>query len=72
MGGHTDSDGSAEHNLKLSQARAQAVVDHLTAQGIAADRLEVKGYGPTQPMAPNDSAANKARNRRTEIRILGQ
>ncbi|MBK8949986.1 MAG: OmpA family protein [Flavobacteriales bacterium] len=72
VGGHTDSDGSAEHNLKLSQARAQAVVDHLTAQGIAADRLEVKGYGPTQPMAPNDSAANKARNRRTEIRILGQ
>ena len=72
VGGHTDSDGSAEHNQKLSQARAQAVVDHLTAQGIAADRLEVKGYGPSQPVAPNDSAANKARNRRTEIRILGQ
>ncbi len=72
VGGHTDADGSAEHNDRLSQARAQAVVDHLVAHGIASDRLAVKGYGASRPVAPNDTPENKARNRRTEIRILGQ
>lgn len=70
IGGHTDSDGSAEHNERLSQARAQAVVDHLVNNGIATDRLVPKGYGDDKPLAPNDSDENKARNRRTDMRVL--
>lgn len=70
IGGHTDSDGSAEHNERLSQARAQAVVDHLVNNGIATDRLVPKGYGADKPLAPNDSDENKARNRRTDMRVL--
>ncbi|MCB0793609.1 MAG: OmpA family protein [Flavobacteriales bacterium] len=72
VSGHTDDDGSARHNLELSQARAQAVVDHLIAAGIDSHRLEAKGYGSAEPIAANDTAENKARNRRTAIRILAQ
>ncbi|HVD99462.1 MAG TPA: OmpA family protein [Cytophagaceae bacterium] len=68
--GHTDSDGSDEHNLKLSDARAKAVVDYLITKGINKDMLKWKGYGETQPQVPNDSPENKQLNRRTEIKIL--
>jgi outer membrane protein OmpA-like peptidoglycan-associated protein len=67
--GHTDSDGNDEHNLKLSQARAHAVVDYLIANGIEHFRLSYKGYGETKPFAPNDTPENKQLNRRTEIEI---
>ncbi len=70
IGGHTDSDGAAPHNEELSSARAQAVMDHLVANGIREDRLVAKGYGATTPIAPNDSEVNKQRNRRTEVRVL--
>ncbi len=70
IGGHTDNTGTAAHNEELSSARAQAVKDHLIANGIREDRLEAKGYGASKPIAPNDSELNKARNRRTEIRVL--
>ena len=70
IGGHTDSDGSATHNTTLSERRAQAVVDHLITNGIIRQRLEAKGYGPDQPLAANDTNENKAKNRRTEIRVL--
>lgn len=70
VGGHTDSDQGAVPNLELSQARAQVVVNWLVRQGISPDRLEAKGYGATQPVVPNDSPDHKARNRRTEIRVL--
>ena len=70
IGGHTDSDGSAAHNTTLSERRAQAVVDHLITNGIIRQRLEAKGYGPGQPLAANDTSENKAKNRRTEIRVL--
>ncbi len=70
IGGHTDSDTGAIPNQPLSEARARVVLNWLVAHGIAPDRLEAKGYGDTQPVAPNNSAAGKALNRRTEIRVL--
>jgi OOP family OmpA-OmpF porin len=69
IAGHTDNTGSAEHNQKLSEGRAQAVVDELVKKyGIDAARLTAKGYGDTKPVAPNDNDANKAKNRRVELR----
>ncbi len=70
IGGHTDSDGTVEHNDQLSNARAQAVVDHLIANGIAPDRLQAKGYGSNQGLVANDTEEHKAQNRRTEMRVL--
>ena len=70
IAGHTDSDGSDDHNLKLSEARAKAVVDYLITKGINKDMLRWKGYGESQPQVPNDSPENKQLNRRTEIKIL--
>lgn len=71
--GHTDSDGNDDHNLKLSDARAHAVVEYLVSKkGISQERLGWKGYGETQPIAPNDTPANKQLNRRTEFSIVGQ
>lgn len=71
ISGHTDSDGSDMYNLRLSQARAQAVVDYLVSRGINPDRLVAKGYGESRPIAPNDTPENKQKNRRTELKILG-
>ncbi|MDB5273404.1 MAG: ompA [Chitinophagaceae bacterium] len=70
VSGHTDSDGNDELNLKLSQARAKAVLDYVVKKGVLADRMTSKGYGETQPMAPNDTPENKQMNRRTEIKVL--
>lgn len=71
VAGHTDGVGSPEYNLRLSQGRAESVVRYLVAAGVAADRLEAKGYGLTQPRDTNSTAAGRAVNRRVELRILG-
>lgn len=64
--GHTDSVGSAKHNEKLSNARAQAVADLLVKKfGIAAERVTSKGYSFTQPVADNATVEGRAKNRRT-------
>ena len=65
--GHTDSDGSIEYNLILSERRALSVRSILLAGGIAPERIETKGYGWSNPIAPNSTAAGKAQNRRVEI-----
>jgi outer membrane protein OmpA-like peptidoglycan-associated protein len=66
--GHTDSDGSLEHNRRLSEARARSVVQELTVKhGIAAARLDGYGVGPLCPVRSNKSEAGKARNRRVEL-----
>ncbi len=70
ISGHTDSDGSEDYNDDLSARRATAVVDHLVNNGIPAEQLEARGYGALRPLVPNDSPENKARNRRTEMRVL--
>lgn len=75
IGGHTDSQGSDEYNLKLSQARAESVKNYLITKGIAAERVEAKGYGESKPVAPNtingkDNPEGRKKNRRTEFKVL--
>lgn len=65
--GHTDSQGGYELNMELSKRRAQAVADYFASQGIARDRITANGYGSTQPIADNATAAGRADNRRVEI-----
>jgi len=67
---HTDNVGSAAYNEKLSANRALSVVNYLEKKGIKLERLEYKGYGFTQPIAPNDSDKGRQLNRRTEFKIL--
>lgn len=69
--GHTDNVGSPAANLTLSQARAEAVRAYLLDQGIAPGRVEAKGYGETRPVAGNITDEDRARNRRTEFKVLG-
>jgi outer membrane protein OmpA-like peptidoglycan-associated protein len=71
IGGHTDSDGSDEDNLLLSDRRARAVADWLTGQGADPSRFTTRGYGETQPLVPNDSSENRARNRRIGFLVVG-
>ncbi len=68
--GHTDSTGSDEYNMKLSQRRADAVKSYLVEHGISADRLTAKGYGETKPIASNKTASGRAKNRRVEIILI--
>jgi outer membrane protein OmpA-like peptidoglycan-associated protein len=65
--GHTDSDGSNESNLKLSEARAKAVVEAITKGGIDAARLSSAGFGEEKPISDNTTADGKAKNRRVEL-----
>jgi outer membrane protein OmpA-like peptidoglycan-associated protein len=65
--GHTDNAGTPAHNQELSEARARTVVANLTAQGIAADRLQAAGFGQTKPLVDNSTEPNKAKNRRVEL-----
>ncbi len=70
VAGHTDSDGTAEFNQRLSQRRAQSVSGYLASQSILPDRLETLAFGESQPIASNDNAAGKQLNRRVEITLL--
>ncbi|MEO6884113.1 MAG: OmpA family protein [Bacteroidia bacterium] len=72
ISGHTDNKGSLEHNQKLSESRAQSVVNYLVSKGISASRLQFKGYGMTQPIATNDTDEGRQQNRRTEFKILSK
>ncbi|AMM52326.1 hypothetical protein TH61_15590 [Rufibacter sp. DG15C] len=70
IAGHTDNVGQPTNNLKLSQARAQAVVKYLVSKGIPIEVFMAKGYGETQPKANNNTEENRQLNRRIELRIL--
>jgi outer membrane protein OmpA-like peptidoglycan-associated protein len=68
--GHTDDTGSDEYNMTLSEKRAKAVKAFLLSKGVAENRLTEKWYGETQPKYPNDSEANRQKNRRVELAIF--
>lgn len=69
IGGHTDNVGSSQSNQRLSELRAKAVYSYLTKKGIAASRLTYVGYGDTNPVADNGTAAGRAKNRRVQFVI---
>jgi OOP family OmpA-OmpF porin len=72
VAGHTDSVGSEEYNMGLSDRRANSVKDYLISQGITATRLTARGYGESQPVASNDTDAGRAQNRRVELIVLSR
>jgi len=67
--GHTDNMGSDSYNLDLSRRRAGAVASYLVSQGVPPARIETAGRGETEPIAPNDSDADRQKNRRVEVAI---
>jgi outer membrane protein OmpA-like peptidoglycan-associated protein len=70
ISGHTDSVGSSESNMTLSERRAESVANYLIRQGVKSGRLTTFGYGERRPIASNESAAGRAANRRVEINII--
>jgi outer membrane protein OmpA-like peptidoglycan-associated protein len=69
---HTDNVGTAVYNQQLSEKRAQNCVDYLVKKGIAATRLQYKGYGDSKPVSTNDTPEGRQLNRRIELKILKQ
>ncbi len=72
VNGHTDNIGDNEYNLKLSQKRAEAVVNYLVSKGVPRERLTAKGYGFTKPISDNSTEEARSMNRRSEIIIVGK
>ncbi len=72
ISGHTDNTGSLKLNTKLSQARAESVVEYLVEHGIDETKLDAMGYAFSQPISPNDTAEGRAKNRRVEFKILSK
>ena len=68
--GHTDDTGTEEVNMNLSEKRAISVKDFLVSKGVSAGRLSTHWYGETQPKYPNDSDANRQKNRRVELAVV--
>jgi len=69
ISGYTDNVGSASKNLELSADRANAAKAYFVSHGISTDRITAEGFGPDNPIAPNTTAAGKAKNRRVEFKI---
>jgi len=78
IGSHTDSLGTDQYNIKLSQKRSETIVSYLISKGISDERMVAKGYGMRIPIAPNtnndgtDNPEGRKLNRRTEIKIVGE
>ena len=70
LGGHSDSIGSEETNLRLSQDRVNSVRNYLVNKGISGDRIVAQGYGETKPVASNSTEEGRAQNRRVEVKII--
>lgn len=68
--GHTDSSGADDYNLRLSQSRAQSVSSYLAMQKVLSTRFTTQGYGESQPIADNATAAGKQQNRRVDVAIM--
>ncbi len=67
---HTDSQGEIENNQKLSESRAESVVNYLVSKGVAKDRLVAKGYGESKPLVSNKLPEGRAQNRRVEFYVI--
>ena len=67
--GHTDDKGGDDFNMKLSQGRADSVKNYLITKGVLLDTITAKGFGESKPLVPNDSDANREKNRRVEFKI---
>ena len=74
IGGHTDKRGGVKYNQKLSEARAKAVLEHLTQKypDLKPEQFTTKGYGLSRPLVPNTSELNMAKNRRVEFVVLNR
>lgn len=72
LAGYTDDTGTDDVNMRLSQTRAESVMQALVNQGIEASRLSAKGFGSANPVVPNDSDENRARNRRIDIQVTNK
>ena len=70
IGGHTDSTGDEAYNQKLSERRAQSVLEYFAGKGIAKSRMQAVGYGETKPIADNKTREGRALNRRVEIKVM--
>ncbi len=70
--GHTDIAGTEEYNQRLSELRAASVIAALIERGVAPARLRSRGFGASDPLAPNDTEENRQRNRRTEFVIIAR
>lgn len=68
--GHSDASGARDVNIEVARARARSVAERLKAYGFREDELRVSSRGPDQPLVPNDSEENRARNRRVELRMV--
>jgi outer membrane protein OmpA-like peptidoglycan-associated protein len=68
--GHTDNRGKEAYNIDLSRRRAESVLRFLELKGIDSRRMDAKGFGPTQPVAPNKTRAGRAKNRRVDFVIV--
>ena len=67
--GHTSAEGLYATNMKLSQARADKVKDYLVSKGVSTSKLHAKGFGPDQPLNEGKTEAQKAQNRRVELKL---
>ncbi len=68
--GHTDASGSDDYNQALSERRAESVENYLEAKGVSGGRITAKGFGESEPVASNDTAAGRQQNRRVEVAIM--
>jgi OOP family OmpA-OmpF porin len=72
VAGYTDSTGSASYNMRLSQRRAESVLQYLKSQGLRSQNFAAQGFGASNPVAPNSTNAGRAKNRRVEVRVSTQ
>ena len=72
LSGYASIEGTEEHNMQLSEDRANSVKQYLVKKGIDASRVTAKGYGDTQPQADNSTTEGRQKNRRTEVHIISE
>jgi OOP family OmpA-OmpF porin len=69
LSGHTSSEGGADLNRELSLKRVRSCKDYLATRGIDESRITIRGFGPDQPIASNETEAGRSRNRRVEMKV---